>query len=69
MTAATALADIQDSPFARKLTAFVRLSDADLTVMSDIYRRRRRFPVGVDMIHQGQTDQSAYILASGWACS
>ena len=69
MTAATALADIQDSPFARKLTAFVRLSDADLTVMSDIYRRRRRFPVGVDMIHQGHTDQSAYILASGWACS
>ena len=44
MTAATALADLQDSPFARKLTAFVRLSDADLTVMSDIYRRRRRFP-------------------------
>jgi CRP-like cAMP-binding protein len=69
MTAAAALADIQDSPFARKLSAFVRLSDTDLAVMSDIYRRRRRFAIGVDMIHQGQTDQSAYILASGWACS
>ncbi|MFN4130543.1 MAG: Crp/Fnr family transcriptional regulator, partial [Paracoccaceae bacterium] len=60
---------IQDSPFARKLSAFVRLSDADLSAMSDLYRRRRRFAVGVDMIHQGQTDQSAYVLASGWACS
>jgi len=60
---------IQDSPFARKLAAFVRLSDADLSAMSDFYRRRRSFPIGVDMIHQGQTDQSAFVLASGWACS
>jgi CRP-like cAMP-binding protein len=60
---------IQDSPFARKLSAFVKLSDTDLSVMSDLFRRRRRFPTGVDMIHQGQTDQSAYVLASGWACS
>lgn len=69
MTGAALSSAIQDSPFARKLAAFVKLSDADLSVMSEIYRRRRRFPVGVDMIHQGQTDQSAYVLASGWACS
>ena len=56
---------IQDSPFARKLSAFVRLSPHDLTVMSDLYRRRRKFAVGVDMIHQGQLDQCAYVLASG----
>lgn len=60
---------IQDSPFARKLSAFVRLSSDDLSVMSDLYRRRRKFDVGADMIHQGQEDQSAYVLASGWACS
>ncbi|PTE16148.1 Crp/Fnr family transcriptional regulator [Pseudogemmobacter blasticus] len=60
---------IQDSPFARKLSAFVRLAPGDLSVMSDLYRRRRRFAVGVDMIHQGQTDHAAYVLASGWACS
>ncbi|MBC2837654.1 Crp/Fnr family transcriptional regulator [Paragemmobacter straminiformis] len=59
----------QDSPFARKLTAFVTLSQNDLSVMSDLYRRRRKFAVGIDIIHQGQTDQSAYVLASGWACS
>lgn len=60
---------IQDSPFARKLSAFVRLAPSDLSVMSDLYRRRRKFSIGVDMIHQGQIDQCAYVLASGWACS
>jgi CRP-like cAMP-binding protein len=61
----TALA-IQDSPFARKLSAFVRLAPDDLSVISDLYRRRRKF---ADMIYQGETGHSAYILASGWACS
>ena len=60
---------IQDSPFARKLTAFVALGDGDLTVLSDLYRRRRQFAVGRDMLHQGQSDQTAFILAEGWVCS
>ncbi|WP_426035725.1 Crp/Fnr family transcriptional regulator [Cypionkella sp. TWP1-2-1b2] len=60
---------ILDSPFARKLTAFVQLSQDDLSVLSDVYRRRRSFAAGRDMIHQGQADQTAYIVASGWACS
>jgi CRP-like cAMP-binding protein len=65
----TAIQPIKDSPFARKLTAFVTLSQCDLTAMSDLYRRRRNFEVDLDMIHQGQTDQRAYVLASGWAFS
>lgn len=69
MTEATARLAIQDSPFARKLSAFVRLSPDDLQVMSDLYRRRRKFAPGADMIHQGQSGQCAYVLASGWACS
>lgn len=69
MTADMALLAIQDSPFARKLAAFVSLSSNDLRVISELYRRRRKFSTGVDMIHQGQTDQSAFVLASGWACS
>lgn len=60
---------VLDSPFSRKLTAFVALSDSDLSVLSDLYRRRRRFAVGRDMFHQGQTNQAAYILADGWVCS
>jgi len=58
-----------ESPFARKLSAFVALSDQDLTALSDIHARRRRFPAGRDMIHQGQHKQSAFILAEGWVCS
>lgn len=69
MTETGSALSLQDSPFARKLSAFVRLSPGDLAVMSDLYRLRRKFAVGVDMIHQGQTDQSAYVLASGWASS
>lgn len=61
--------EVLDNALARKLSAFVRLSDSDIAVMSDLYRRRRNFAAGVDMIHQGQTDQSAYVIASGWACS
>ena len=60
---------IQDSPFARKLTTFVSLSQEDLSALSDVYRRKRNFAVGRDMIHEGQTEQHAYILASGWAFS
>lgn len=60
---------IQDSPFAHKLRAFVALNDEDLTVMSGYYRRRHVYVAGRDLVHQGEVDQPAYILASGWACS
>jgi len=60
---------IQDSPFARKLSAFVALPPSDLAALSDVYKRRRKFAVGRDMVHDGQTDQAAYIIASGWVCS
>lgn len=37
--------------------------------MDVLHRRRRTFVAGRDLVLQGQSDQSAYILASGWACS
>lgn len=60
---------VSSNPFARKLTAFVSLSDADLETLDSLYDRRRRFPAGRDMIHQGGQAQMAYILSDGWACS
>ena len=60
---------ILDSPFARKLSTFVSLTQNDLSVLSDIYRRKRNFSVAHDMIQDGEIGQHAYILASGWACS
>lgn len=61
--------EILNSPLARKLTAFVKLNDDDLTVLSDLYRRRRKFPARQEIIHQGQRNQAAFILAEGWVCS
>ncbi len=58
-----------DSPIARKLSAFVALSEEDLTVLSDLHDRRRQFAAGRDMVHEGQKRQSAFIVAKGWVCS
>ncbi|HCL66374.1 MAG TPA: Crp/Fnr family transcriptional regulator [Rhizobium sp.] len=60
---------IEDSPLARKLASFIALSDAELTILSDLYDRRRSFAAGHDMIYEGQADQAAYILVDGWVCS
>lgn len=60
---------VQNSPFARKLGAYVALSDTEFAVLAALHKRRRKFLPGQDMIYQGQSERSAYILASGWACS
>jgi CRP-like cAMP-binding protein len=57
------------SPFARKLGAFVALSNEELAALDHLYGRRKTFVAGRDMVYQGQIKQSAYILASGWVCS
>lgn len=59
----------QHSPFARKLGAFVALSSTELEALDKLHGHRRVFSAGHEMVHQGQVDQSAYILASGWVCS
>jgi len=56
-------------PLARKLGAFVALSDAEHRVLEGFYKRRRTFVAGRDLVHQGHSEQAAYILLSGWACS
>jgi CRP-like cAMP-binding protein len=60
---------IETTPLARKLGAFVALSDVELSVLDGLHKRRRTFVAGRDLVHQGQTDQAAYILVSGWAYS
>ena len=60
---------IANSPLTRKLSAFVALSSNDLGVLERLHQRRRSFVAGRDLVHQGQSDQAAYILASGWVCS
>jgi CRP-like cAMP-binding protein len=60
---------IENRPLVRKLGAFVALSDAELSVLESLHKRRRTFVAGRDLVHQGQSDQAAYVLLSGWACS
>lgn len=57
------------TPLARKLGAFVALSAKKLAVLDQLHSRRRVFPAGLDIMHEGQTNHAAYILASGWVCS
>lgn len=60
---------INASPLARKLSAFVTLSEAELAVLERLYRRRRTLVAGQDLVHQGQSARAAYILTDGWVCS
>ena len=59
----------RDTAFAKKLSAVIRLSDEDLLSMADLHRRRRSFALGQELYHEGQSDQRAFVLASGWSCS
>ena len=60
---------IESQPLTLKLGAFVALSESEINVLEGLHNRRHRFAAGSELVHQGQTDQSAYILISGWACS
>ncbi len=57
------------SPLTRKLMVFAAMSETELGVLERLHRRRRSFVAGQDLVHQGQTEQAAYILAKGWVCS
>ncbi len=57
------------SPLARKLGAFVNLSDPELAILDNLHGRRKSYSAGRDLVHQGQADQPAYVLAEGWVCS
>jgi CRP-like cAMP-binding protein len=58
-----------DSPLARKLGAYVALSELELSVLQGFHKRRKTFETGQDLVRQGQWGHAAYILAEGWVCS
>lgn len=60
---------IKQSPLTKKLASFVALTDADLEILARFHGRRRTFMSKHEMIHEGEKNQSAFILAEGWACS
>ncbi len=60
---------IQNSPFVRKLAAYVALSDPELAILEQFHQNRRVFVDQSDLVYEGQTNASAFILAKGWVCS
>ena len=60
---------IKASPLTQKLSAFVALSETELAVLERWHQRRKSFSAGRDLVHQGQSEQAAYILAAGWVVS
>ncbi|MFN3970489.1 MAG: Crp/Fnr family transcriptional regulator [Gemmobacter sp.] len=45
------------------------LNDGELEVLDRLHQRRRSVAAGRELVHQGETEQSAYILAKGWVVS
>jgi CRP-like cAMP-binding protein len=45
------------------------LTNLEISLLDHLHGRRKTFPAGLDIIHEGQVKRSAYILASGWVCS
>jgi CRP-like cAMP-binding protein len=57
------------SPLTSKLSAYVALANSDLDILARFHNRRRSFKPGHTLIHEGQKNGSAFVLATGWACS
>lgn len=60
---------VEFNPLSRKLSAFVDLSEPELSMLAGLHQRRRSFVAGRDLVHQGQSGQAVYILSAGWVCS
>jgi CRP-like cAMP-binding protein len=63
------LSTIEDTPLARKLGAFVALSEKEFAVLESFYKRRKTIVAGSDLVFQGEQNPAAYILLTGWVCS
>lgn len=57
------------SPLARKLGSFIALSGPEQNELAMLHGRRKTYVAGRDLVHQGQPEQPAFVLAEGWACS
>jgi CRP-like cAMP-binding protein len=57
------------TPLARKLSTYVALTNTELGILDGFHLRNRAYPIGKDLVYEGQGNQCAYILAEGWACS
>lgn len=52
-----------------KIGAFIQLSELEQHYLSEIQNTPIRIKRGMDIVHEGEPGQVAYIIHSGWACS
>lgn len=57
------------SLLARKLNAFVPLSEGELNCLRELQSAPVHVPRGKGIVHEGQTGHKVYSLQDGWACS
>ena len=58
-----------DSALTRKLSAFVKLSDEELDLLSDLRSRAVKIERGRELAEEGETNPKAFVLQAGWGCS
>jgi CRP-like cAMP-binding protein len=58
-----------DSALARKLNAFLPLTQAELDCLSDIQSVPVKMRRGQELVQEGQTGHKAFVLHAGWSCS
>ena len=54
---------------ARKLGAFMQLTEAEAMCLAGLQTASVRMKAGKELVHEGQTGHQAYILQEGWVCS
>lgn len=57
------------SLLARKLSAFIQLTEPELNCLAELQSVPIPVPRGKEIVHEGQTGHKVYILQQGWACS
>src|SRR5271166_2246128 len=76
-SSATASGQIEGEPslrhdrslLARKIGAFVQLSEAELEFLADLQSAPFPLARGKELVHEGELREAAYILQAGWGCS
>jgi len=58
-----------DSVLAKKLNAFLTLSQDELKCLADLQGHPLNVRRGEQLTREGQTEHKAFVLQTGWACS
>jgi CRP-like cAMP-binding protein len=56
-----------ESALVRKLGSFIRLTPAELALLTEIQSNRRSIARHTELVHEGQSGHRAFILQEGWA--